>query len=161
MKDKEKLFCSYYASRMNRREAAYKAGYKINPEKAAMKLLERDEVRQQIKLLLHHSSEGVSESVASGLKRLAFGSITDALRLIFADKEQIDDEFVESLDLFSVSEIKFQKNGAIEIKFFDRLKALSALADVSEAGEIDSAMPFYKALEKSAEKIKGANMYDE
>ena len=160
MKDKEKLFCSYYASSVNKREAAFKAGYKINPEKAAMKLLERDEVRHQIKLLLNHGSEGTAKKVASGLSRLAFGSITDALKLIFADKDHINNDFVESLDLFNVSEIKFQKNGAIEIKFFDRLKALAALENMNEASEIDSAMPFYKALEKSAERIKGAENYE-
>ena len=45
------------------------------------------------------------------------------------------------MDLFLVSEIKRPKDGSMEIKFFDRLKALEKLTDDSE--KEDRATPFY------------------
>jgi len=58
------------------------------------------------------------------------------------------------MDLFNISEIKRKKGGDIEIKFFDRLKALEALYEMSEpTGSSDSA--FYSAIEKGAAALKG------
>ena len=50
------------------------------------------------------------------------------------------------MDLFHISEIKRQKDGAIEIKFFDRLKALEKL-EKADLLNNEEANPFYKALE--------------
>ena len=41
----------------------------------------------------------------------------------------------------------------MEIKFFDRLKALEALAALEAVGSGESSLPFYKALESSAKLI--------
>ena len=60
----------------------------------------------------------------------------------------------EKLDLFNVSEIKRPKGGGLEIKFFDRLKALEHLEQLCTGGDEDSALPFYKALENSAAKVR-------
>lgn len=49
--------------------------------------------------------------------------------------------------MFNVSKIKRQKGGAVEIEFFDRMKALEKLLELSCAKEGDSA-GFYKALEE-------------
>ncbi len=160
MKDKEKLFCSYYASTLNKKEAALKSGYRINPEKSALKLLERDEINKHIKSLLKGRGDNIFALTVSGLEKLAFGGVADALKLIFADRENMSAEFIDGLDLFNVSEIKFQKTGGIEVKFFDRLKALAELAQMSNDDVIDSAVPFYKALEKSAMAIKDIGKYD-
>ena len=61
--------------------------------------------------------------VLLGYERLAFGSTSDAFRLLMSEGE-LD---VQTLDLYNVSEIKKPKDGAMEIKFFDRLKALEKL----------------------------------
>lgn len=46
----------------------------------------------------------------------------------------------------------------MEIKFFDRLKALEKLAEVSESVKESSAVSFYEALERSAaNKSDGEN----
>lgn len=86
-----------------------------------------------------------------GYERLAFGSTADAFRLLMSTAEDAPD--VDKLDLFNVSEIKKPKDGAMEIKFFDRLKALEQLGDIPES--TDTAASFYEALTKSAERIGG------
>lgn len=161
MKKKEKLFCRYYAQSLNLREAANKAGYKKNSERAAVNLTEREDIKKEIRRKLKSENENGFSCISAGLKRLAFGSVSDAMKLVFADREQLSDEFIESLDLFNVAEIKFQKTGAIEVKFADRLKALTLLSELEESDETDTALPFYKALEKSAQRLNTAEDYDE
>ena len=57
-----------------------------------------------------------------GYRRIAFGNISDAVKLILeSDGDRLD---AEKLDLFNVAEIKKPRGGGMEIKFFDRLKAL-------------------------------------
>lgn len=91
--------------------------------------------------------------VTEGLRRLAFGEIQDAVTLLFESEENILSS-LPRLDLFNVSEIKRQKGGGMEIKFFDRLKALERLRDVLDADSGQKAVSFYDALEKSAAGIK-------
>ncbi len=89
----------------------------------------------------------------AGYRRLAFGSVADAIRLLLASETgEVPDP--ETLDLFSVSEIKRPKGGGLEIKFFDRQKALDRLAAL-ECETADGALPFYRALERSAAAICG------
>lgn len=60
------------------------------------------------------------------------------------------------MDLYNISEIKRKKGGDIEIKFFDRLKALQQLYEMTEpSGACDSG--FYSAIEKGAAALKGDN----
>ncbi|MGN0522368.1 MAG: terminase small subunit [Eubacterium sp.] len=89
------------------------------------------------------------KDVCEGLRRLAFGEITDAVTLLFESEENILNTLGE-LDLFNVSEIKRPKGGGMEIKFFDRLKALEKLREVISSEEDKSPASFYNALEKSA-----------
>ena len=86
-----------------------------------------------------------------GLERVAFGSVSDAVRLICGGA-QISE--LDSLDLFLISEIKKPKDGAMEIKFFDRLKALDSLAGEFDEGS-GSAIPFYNALNDAAKAVSG------
>lgn len=84
------------------------------------------------------------------MRRLAFGNIQDAVALLFESEENILNTLPE-LDLFNVSEIKRPKNGGMEIKFFDRLKAFEKLREmVTPAGNGNSPASFYEALERSA-----------
>lgn len=161
MKKKEKLFCSFYSQSLNLRSSAFNAGYRKNSEQCALKLIEREDVKKEIKKQMKSNNAGNYSDIVQGLKRLAFGSVSDAVKLVFSEREKIDDEFIESLDLFNVSEIKFQKTGSIEMKFQDRLKALSLLSELEEKDESDSALPFYKALEKSAQQLKFEGDEDE
>ena len=57
------------------------------------------------------------------------------------------------LKLMNVSEIKRPKGGGMEIKFFDRIKALERLGS-DKSSSSDSSLSFYEALEKSANDLR-------
>lgn len=150
LSQKQLAFCHAFVRTRNLREAAVAAGFLLFPEKAAEKLLSAKPIQAKIQELEQAFSVQRAELIA-GYRRLAFGSIADAVRLL----QQIDQDASldpDTLDLFSVSEIKRPKGGGMEIKFFDRQKALDRLSELQETAA-DSALPFYKALERSAAAI--------
>ena len=153
LKEKEKLFCSYYSELRNARNAAAKAGYGILTHRTAIKLLSREEIRREIERI-DRTRLVTAEEVISGYRQLAFGSVADALKLIYSD-EMPNLYELEGLELFNISEIKKPKGGGIEIKFFDRMKALEHLEALSNGEkDDDTALPFYLALEKSAAALR-------
>lgn len=144
---KESEFCRYYAVCRNHREAAARAGYSF-PDKSGMKLLSKESVLNEIEAIGEKMKR--TAEAADGFRRLAFGSVADAVKLVLG-QEQVTD--TESLDLFMVSEIKLSKSGGIEIKFFDRIKALEALASISESSVGDGSAQFIDAIFKGAAAI--------
>lgn len=56
------------------------------------------------------------------------------------------------MDLFNISEIKRVKGGGMEIKFFDRIKALEKLEN-SDVNGFNDAVPFYQALEQGVKAL--------
>lgn len=148
---KEKLFCIYYSKTRNTREAAFRAGYTLLPERTAGKLLSKKEVIREIENL-DKQRKANTVDIAAGFGRAAFGSIADALRLLY--DENLSPCELESLDLFNIAEIKRPKGGGMEIKFFDRLKALDKLQALCFSSCENTLQPFYDALEKSAKKIE-------
>ncbi|MBR5246297.1 MAG: terminase small subunit [Clostridia bacterium] len=145
---KETDFCRMYVRLRNPREAAVRAGFTTLPECRAIGLLSKKNIRQKINEI---EKESLADEtlISAGLQRLAFGSISDAVKLILsADKNTSPD--IDSLDLFNVSEIKFTSGKGMEIKFFDRLKALERLSLISQNGNELGALSFYEALERSA-----------
>ncbi len=149
---REELFCRFYVSCRNSGEAAFKAGYTICPEIASKKLLSRADIRKRIEQIEKENTFS-DEEVSAGLRRIAFASSADAVRLLLSDNyEDID---AQALDLFNISEIKRVKGGGIEIKFFDRIKALEKLGEFTGNIRSDNAKPFYAALENSAKALNG------
>lgn len=144
---KERLFCSYYVQTRNLRESAARAGYTFWPEKTALKLIDRTLIKKEIEAKIDQLK--FNNEVAVGLRRLAFGSISDPIKLLMTE----DSFDIESLDLFNVSEIKKPKAGGMEIKFFDRFKALEKLMNISQDSQDSGAVPFYQALEKGARDV--------
>ncbi len=145
---KEQLFCLYYSMLCNAREASSRAGYK-DPVKASEKLMRRNDIRDAVEKLRKDNTVTPDEIIA-GYRRLAFGSCADAMKLLLCG--EIPDGDFEACDLFNVSEIKKPKDGALEIKFFDRLKALEHLEAIQGSlNGSDSAIPFYEALLRSAQ----------
>ena len=143
---KEALFCQYYKILHSPREAAARAGYPF-PERSALRLLKKEGVKRE----MEKQNSLLKPSAEEGLRRIAFGSIADAVYL--ATKEPpVTKEELESLDLFMVSELKFSKGG-MDIKFYDRIKAL----DLLQSGETEtvggSAEPFYRALCEGAKNL--------
>ena len=143
---KEQLFCLYFSQDRNGRQAAAKAGYRT-PQKASVRLLSRKEIREAI-AENENKAKAVPAEVLAGYRKLAFGSGADALQLLFADAPPED---LDALDLFNIAEIKKPKDGALEIKFFDRIKALEHLESLTGSlNGSDAAQDFYNVLLRSA-----------
>ena len=143
---KEIEFCRWYVQLRNPRESALRSGFTILPEQRALNLLSKDSIRQKIAELENENSAD-SKLISAGLQRLAFGSVTDAVKLILSARDNTSPD-IDSLDLFNVSEIKFTSGKGMEIKFFDRLKALEKLSDLSCDDGNDGMLSFYQAIEK-------------
>ena len=88
----------------------------------------------------------LQEQIEQGLLDIALGSVSDAISLLFMTEEEII-ERLPKLKLINVSEIKRPKGGGMEIKFFDRIKALERLG-TDKISDSDSSLSFYEALEK-------------
>lgn len=151
LKPKERLFCLYFCQYRSGELSAALAGYSF-PGLTAPKLLSRQEIHDEIHRLDSISPLNCNE-VISGYRQLAFGEAKDAFRLLFSD-EIPEDSQLERMNLLNISEIKRPKNGGIEIKFFDRLKALEKLEEMSAMTSGDDALPFYDVIERSAAAIK-------
>ncbi|MDE5770420.1 MAG: terminase small subunit [Ruminococcus sp.] len=149
-KSKKYAFCCYYVTFGDVTESAVKAGFsKEEALTEGIKMLESEECRKIISRLKNTFSE--SGNVSAGLKRLAFGNCSDAVYLVFAD-ELPPPNVIERLDLFNVSEIKRVKGGGVEVKLFDRLKALEKLFELENSfSDRDKAVDLINALSASAE----------
>lgn len=88
-----------------------------------------------------------------GYRKLAFGDTSDVFRIL--GNTEITENERRKMNFFNVSEIKKNKD-SIEIKFFDRLKALKEIELLVDR-ESDELPPFYKVLEESAKHIIGKN----
>ena len=85
-----------------------------------------------------------------GYQRLAFGNISDAVSLLYMENPSRAD--LSSMDLFLVSEIKRPKDGSMEIKFFDRLKALEKL-ESRQDDESGGVQSLFDAIDESAKAV--------
>lgn len=144
-RSRSSAFCCYYAVLGSTAEAAVRAGF---PKETALedgiRCLRSRKCREMIENIRSLLSD--SSGVAAGLNRLAFGSCSDAVYLAFAD-ELPPPEVISSLDLYNVSEIKRVKGGGVEIKLFDRIKALEKLSELESAySERDKAEGLINAL---------------
>lgn len=154
-KRKIEEFCLFYKSLGNAVEAARRIGLE-DPELSGLELLYSKRVKRELARLSRPSTS--YESVRSGLERLAFGSISDAVKLIRDEGEAN----VTKLDLYNVSEIKKVKGGGVEIKFFDRLDALEKLLQIEESfGRSATAESFFSALESARSASENEQAGDE
>lgn len=130
-------FCRYYLLLGNPIEAAIQAGFPSQTAATdALALLQTSSCRAELTKLATQPALPLQHLVLAGLTRLAFGSAKDAVKLVFAEELPTQTE-LERLDLFQVSELKRIKGGGIEIKLFDRQRALERLLEC--AAGVDSA----------------------
>ena len=148
LSSKEKEFCRLYLSLADSAAAAEKAGFTGDYAKTGNVLLSRSDITEEIGRLCSLQRKSMSKMAAVGYQRLAFGSIADAVSLLYMENPTPDT--LRKMDLYSVSEIKRPKDGSMEIKFFDRMKALEKL---SESVDGDGAVTFYEALCRSAQQL--------
>lgn len=151
-------FCCHYAVLGNAAEAAVKAGFdKEDALAEGIRCLRSAGCRKVIADLRELLND--SGSVAAGLKRLAFGNCSDAVYLVFAE-ELPPQEVIKRLDLFNVSEIKRVKGGGVEVKLFDRLKALEKLFELENSfSDRDKAAGLMRAL--TAHDNEGDECFDD
>ena len=153
--DKEREFCCNYINTGNIKESAIKAGYLKSPEKIGAKLLYKKEISSEIEKLYEEKQKNLIYKACSGYERLAFGNIADAVRLLYM--EDPNDVNLEKMDLFNISEIKKVKGGGVEIKFFDRLKALEKMENIKVYNAQEDGS-FYSALEHTASLLENENL---
>lgn len=141
-----RLFCSNYARLGNVYEAALRSG--LPPETAladGMDIINQARYRRFIENLMQKSIPP-KEIVMIGLERLAFGRANDAASLVFSEELPTADK-VGALDLFNVSEMKRVKGGGVEIKLFDRQKAMERIYEyASEENTASAAANLIEAL---------------
>ena len=154
MTSKEKLFCIYFASGRSPSEAAAKSGFRFG-ERAGLKLLKREEIRNEIRRCIQQRNDE-KQDVSEGYYRLAFGCSGDGIKLLF--KDEVTEEEIDSMDLFNISEIKRKKGGDIEIKFFDRIKALERLGDLDSSLRKGEGSSLYSAIEMGARALGEADI---
>ena len=110
------------------------------------RLLCKRQVADEIERLARRREKSLANMAFVGYQRLAFGDISDAVSLLYMDNP--DSQVLSKMDLFSVSEIKRPKDGSMEIKFFDRLKALEKLE--SRAQSENGVQSLFDAIDRSA-----------
>lgn len=149
MTKQEKMFCEIFAATLDKERAAKAAGFVESPEIFAQRLFSKAAVRKRCKRLIKSSLE--CQSAVAGLSKLVFGNASSAVEAFF-------EEGVPSLknaDLFCISEIKRSSTGAVEIKFFDKIRALQTLAELCPTESENKMQGFYEAI------IKGATASDD
>lgn len=155
MTRKEDKFCCFYSSNGNVRLSAVMAGYSSNPEQTGQQLLTRGDIAGRVKEYRDTRVNDLKLMALLGYERLAFGSIADCIQLLYMEAPTL--QRLEAMDLFMISEIKKPKDGAMEIKFFDRIKALEKLSEAQEDTH-EKSLPFYKALERSADMLSNSGV---
>lgn len=154
--EKEISFCYNYINTGNIKESAIKAGYAKTPEETGNNLIyKKREVNSEIEKLYEEKQKNLMNKVYGGYERLAFGNIADAVKLLYI--EDISDINLEDMDLFNISEIKKIRGGGVEIKFFDRIKALEKLENI-RIFDTKEDSSFYNALEHSASLLKNKDL---
>ena len=76
----------------------------------------------------------VNETAKEGFRRLAFGGIHDAVRLLFC--EDVNPRTLKNMDLFAVSEIRRPKNGGMEFGFSTESKRCGSSASSRRAERV-------------------------
>ena len=144
---KERAFCMSYLETGSVADAERYSGVRNGS-----KLLCREDICAEIKRLSDIQRKNLSALANAGLKRLAMGSIADAVSLIYMENPNVEE--LRNMDLFMISEIR-RKDNSTEIKFFDRFKALGKLSEAENEGAV--SIPFYDALEAGAAKLDKLN----
>lgn len=114
-----------------------------------------ENIREEVKKNYEIKKQNLSIKAEIGYERLAFGEISDCIKLMFI--KDFDENQIKNMNLFNISEIKRLKDGTIEIKFFDRMKALEKLQQIELNRSENQILPFYSALENGIKNLMVKN----
>ena len=95
------------------------------------------------------------EDVIEALKKIAFGRVNRGVELTYLSEPTA--QLIRKMDLSAVAEFKRNANGTVEVKFVDRVKALSALYDMLGGGDANEAAEFLEALEAVFRQAEDGN----
>lgn len=153
MKKKEMAFCRLTAVTGNPHTAAVRAGYR-RPDEAWPELIARRDIADEIGRVTREVSKVFRDTLMCAALRLTAADNNDAVKLVY--REQVSDDELREMDLSGIAEIKRTKDKSVEIKFFDRLKALDRLSELSGA-DADSAPEggLLEAMRLSAQALRG------
>lgn len=153
MKKREKDFCRLTVVTGDPHTAALRAGYK-RPDEAWPELITRADIADEIRRVTREVSKVFRDTLLCSLYRLTASDNNDAVRLLY--HEQVSDEEIREMNLSGIAEIKRTKDKSVEIKFFDRIKALDRLSELGETfGESSSAGGLLEAMRLSAQALRG------
>ena len=147
---REREFCLSFMQSGDAQLSARRAGFR-NPDSEGERLLCNEKICAELERLSELRGRLLTALSVIGYQRLAFGSAADAASLLF--EENPSRETLGKMELFLVSEIRRPKDGATEIKFFDRARALEKLASLSM--ERESSGSLYDAIGSVAERSEG------
>lgn len=124
---KKRAFAYHYYRGQEPAEAARLAGW---PPEEGVRLLEDAVVRRQLSQLRQacQSKLDPQESARRGLERIIFCDNLGAVRLLEGEDGQ-------EADLAGVAEFKRPKGGGLEVRFYDKLKAIQMLQEMSPGQE--------------------------
>jgi hypothetical protein len=152
---RQKLFCLYLAQTEEPMEAARLAGFKLSRAGLeAVRLLGRSDIREELERCRKEVREHRADAALAGLCRLAAGGIGDVARLVCQPlSTPPDGEELSAMDLFAVSELRRGKDGGLEVKLHDRLKALELLLAHCGGGEESGSL--FSALDAAVSGMNG------
>ena len=110
LKPREKQFCGYFVCTGSAEESARRAGYRKNCRLAGERLLCDERVLDEIERLIALRRRVMPKLASAGYYRMAFGGVSDALRLLYSERPT--EEELNEMDLFMISEIKKPSRGA-------------------------------------------------
>lgn len=96
-----------------------------------------------------------AELAKLALGRILFSNKSKAVKLSLDNSDEINTELLSDDDLFAVSEIKRNKDGGVDVKFFDRLKAAELMLEAAkeENENADNGTEFLEGFIKSARQL--------
>ena len=97
-----------------------------------------------------HESRLSRDILLEQMRRLACAKVNDAVKLAYLSGEAL--EAIDGLDLTAMTEFKRAGNGAVEIKFTDRLKALEKLMELIRENRETEAEELLRTLGGTAEE---------
>ena len=74
------------------------------------------------------TSKNVRDKLERQMFRLAKARVNDAVKLAFLGEE--DRDLIDKMDLTALTEFKRSGNGAVEVKFADRMKTMERLLEL-------------------------------
>ena len=126
------LFAQEYVKDLNATRAAIRAGYaKRGAAVTGSRLIRKPNVEYWIaeaQELKARSRDITIERVLEEMRRLAFAQTTDIVTLKGGWVQIADTDSLTTEQKSAISQIRQKKDGELEVKFYDKLKALDSLA---------------------------------